>query len=592
MAEFSKHDVFKKRIQIIWKKLSQHSFLHYYNDIDIVLDPFPMTGGQTTIDAVWMGKPVITLVGDVFHQRISYTILKNIGIDVEDLISFAPEAYIEKAVALANTPDRIDELHRSIPECLKKSILCDPERFVSQFEKTLVDAWNTKYPKNQFHIQSCERTIEYIPVQNDVEIAVIGSLDDQYMYILKEQKKWNHPEYEFVLDLMAPEMNILDICPGLGVYAAPMAKEVGDKGSVWAISTDPAHARLLAETKQHNLLHNLHIISHVRLGGFHLDQKMREHGWDDIDFIRMNTRGMSHGLLKSGRTFFSRLSPLVMFGIRGKTEKNLSLIDEFETMGYQTYRLLPGLNLLVPFRLKDHEKDLDVFSLHLFCCKKDKALQLEQRGILAQKALPPMNPPQYNDTLWQQYIGNMPFAAGILSHWLNPPALQEGWALYQQALSFYVMAQDLSHAPSTRYACIQIAHNIVWNLLSNQANVSRVISMARILGDMGKRALAVKVLNQLVECFETGTENIPMNIDEPFLPLSQESAAKDPGERVPEWLYASILAHREKLRSFSSYYTGTDSLEVIDKIRDLGFESPEMEKRRSLIRMRFQMDYE
>jgi predicted O-linked N-acetylglucosamine transferase (SPINDLY family) len=592
VAEFKKHAVTEKRIQIVWKKPSQHSFFNYYNDIDIVLDPFPMTGGQTTIDAVWMGKPVITLVGDAFHQRISYTILKNIGIDVEDLISFTPEAYIEKAVALANTPDRIDELHRLIPECLKKSILCDPERFVSQFEKTLVNAWNTKYPENQFHIQSCERTIEHIPVQNGVEIAVTGSLDDQHMYILKEQKKWNHPEYEFIMDLMVPEMNVLDICPGLGVYAAPMAKKVGDKGSVWAISTDPAHARLLAKTKEHNHLHNLHIISPVRLGGFHLDQKMRELGWNAIDFLRMNTKGMSHGLLKRGGTFFSRFSPLVMVGIRGKTEKHLFLIDEFESMGYQTYRFLPGLNLLVPFSLKDHERDLDVFSLHLFCCKKDRALQLEQRGLLAQKALPPFNPPQSNDPLWQKYLGDMPFAAGILAHWLNPPAPQEGWALYLQALNFYVMAQDVSQGPSTRYACIQIAHNIVWNLLSNQANVSRVISMARILEDMGKRALAVKVLNQLVECFETGTENIAMNIDEPFLPLCQEFAAMNPGERVPEWLYASILAQREKLRSFSSYYTGTDSLEVIDKIKDLGFESPELETRRSLIRMRFRMDYE
>jgi hypothetical protein len=109
---------------------------------------------------------------------------------------------------------------------------------------------------------------------------------------------------------------------------------------------------------------------------------------------------------------------------------------------------------------------------------------------------------------------------------------------------------------------------------------------------MGKRALAVKGLNQLMECFESGTESIAMNIDEPFLPLSQDSAATDPGERVPEWLYASILAHREKIRSFSSYYTGTDSLEVIDTIRDLGFESPELEKRQSLIRMRFKMDAE
>jgi hypothetical protein len=423
-----------------------------------------------------------------------------------------------------------------------------------------------------------------------VEIAVTGSLDDQYTYILKEQTGWFHPEYEFVLDLMEPDMNVIDIRPGFGEYAAPMAKQVGTPGSVWAISTDPAHAPLLTKTRQHNHLSNLHILSHVRLGGFHLDQKMREHGWENIDFVRMNTKGQSHGLLKSGTTFFSNLSPLVMFGIRGKTEKNLSLVNDFESLGYLSYRLLPGFNLLVPFSLKDHETDLDVFSLHLFCCKNDKAQQLEKQGVLTRKTLPPLEHPQCSDTLWQLYLGKMPFAAELLAHWLTPPAHPEGWEWYQHAINFYVMAQDVSHDPSTRYACIQSAHNILWNLLSNQANVSRVISMARILGDMGKRVLAVKVLDQLVECFETGTESIVMNIDEPFLPLSPETAAMNPGERLPEWLYASILAHREKLRSFSSYYTGTDSLDVIDKITDLGFESPELERRRSLIRMRFRMD--
>ena len=590
IAEFSKCAISEKRMQFIWEQLRQYSHLRYYNDIDIALDSFPMTGGQTTIDAVWMGKPVITLVGDAFHQRISYTTLKNIGIDVEDLISFTQETYIKKAVALANNPGRIAELHRLIPEYLKKSIFCDPERFASQLETTLIDAWNKKYPQNKFKIHSCEPTTEFIPIQSEVEIATAGSLNDQYTYILKEQKGWFHPEYKFVLDTIEPNMNAIDICPGVGIYAAPMAKKVGTRGTVWAISTDAAYSRMLTKSKQHNQLHNLHILSHVRLGSFLLDQSMLEHGWNNIDFLLMNTKGQAHGLLKGGSTFFSRLSPLVMFGIKGKVEKNLSLVNDFKLLGYQAYRLLPGLNLLVPFILDEHEKDLDVFSLHLFCCKNDRALQLENRGVLAPKTLPPMEHPHCNKTLWQEYMGKIPFATGVLTHWRTPTAHQDGWAWYQHALNFYIMAQDVSHDPSTRYACIQSAHNILWNLLSNQANVSRVISMARIFGDMGKRVLAVKVLDQLVECFETGTGSIVMNIDEPFLPLSQESAITDPEDRLAEWLYASILSHREKLRAFSSYYSGPDSLEALNKIKDLGFETPELETRRSLIRMRYRMD--
>lgn len=590
LKEFAKYDISEKRLQFIWEKLTEATHLRYYNDIDIVLDSLPMTGGQTTIDAVWMGKPVVTLVGETHCERGSYTVLKNIGIDVEDIIAFSQEEYIQKAVALANNPVRIAELHRIIPDSLRQSIFCDPERFARQLESAYIEAWNRKFPENQYDPGVCQDAPEFVSVRGGAHIAVSGSIDERFTYILKEQEGWFDPEYDFVLDMIQPDMRVIDIVAEVGLYAVPLAKKMTDGGRVWAISTDVAHTRYLLKSRDQNHLDQLHILPNARLSNLNLDEDMIRHDWSDISFVRMNTGGREHGLIKKGVKFFSQSSPLAMFGIKDKGKKDLSLVEIFKEHGYESYRLIPGLNMLAPFDSANELDDLDDFSIHLFCCKQDRAKRLENRGILIQKVPPPATFPDCNAFLWQQYLGGLPYTTDVMTHWLNVPSRQDGWEWYLQALNFFAMAKSEKQDASGRYACIQSAHNMLGNLLADQANVSRVMSMVRVLTEMGKRVLAVNVLDHLAEFLETGKGGIVMNIDEPFLALSDRFASVNPGDRIAEWIYASILEQREKLRAFSSYYTGKESLEILDKIKDIGFQSHEMERRRQLIRMRYRMD--
>ena len=67
-----------------------------YNQIDITLDPFPFTGGTTSVESLWMGVPLITLAGDSLISRQGVGVLTNAGLP--EWIADDEESYLAKAI--------------------------------------------------------------------------------------------------------------------------------------------------------------------------------------------------------------------------------------------------------------------------------------------------------------------------------------------------------------------------------------------------------------------------------------------------------------------------------------------------------------
>jgi predicted O-linked N-acetylglucosamine transferase (SPINDLY family) len=109
--------------------------MSYYNEIDISLDSFPLTGGTTTCEATWMGVPVVTYVGDAFHQRISYSALMQCGLD--ELCTFSHDDFVEKAVKLAGEREKLAAWRTGLRDVMLASPLCDEQRFLHQFQDML-----------------------------------------------------------------------------------------------------------------------------------------------------------------------------------------------------------------------------------------------------------------------------------------------------------------------------------------------------------------------------------------------------------------------------------------------------------------------
>jgi predicted O-linked N-acetylglucosamine transferase (SPINDLY family) len=103
-----------------------------YLQIDIGLDPLPYNGGTTTLQALWMGVPIISLAGDNFCGRMGASILHYAGLD--DWIAESEADYIAIAQQKASQRVELRKLKSGLRAHLKSSPLFDNEGFTRALE--------------------------------------------------------------------------------------------------------------------------------------------------------------------------------------------------------------------------------------------------------------------------------------------------------------------------------------------------------------------------------------------------------------------------------------------------------------------------
>ncbi|MBE6102566.1 MAG: hypothetical protein E7200_10835 [Selenomonas ruminantium] len=104
-----------------------------YKELDIALDTFPYTGGQTTCEALYMGVPVVTLAGQRHGSRFGLSLLQNLGMG--ECCAIAAEEYVQKAVSLARDRKHLAELHRNLRNLMQASPLMQADAYVRDVEQ-------------------------------------------------------------------------------------------------------------------------------------------------------------------------------------------------------------------------------------------------------------------------------------------------------------------------------------------------------------------------------------------------------------------------------------------------------------------------
>jgi predicted O-linked N-acetylglucosamine transferase (SPINDLY family) len=109
------------------------------HEIDIALDPFPHGGGMTTLDALWMGVPVVTWPGRTASSRVAAACLTAVGLT--DFIARDPASYAQLAIAKASDLDNLVQLRGRLREQVAGSPVGNLERYTRAVEAVYRGLW-------------------------------------------------------------------------------------------------------------------------------------------------------------------------------------------------------------------------------------------------------------------------------------------------------------------------------------------------------------------------------------------------------------------------------------------------------------------
>lgn len=100
---------------------------------DLFLDTLPYNAHTTCSDALWMGLPVITCVGDSFAGRVAGSLLK--AANLPELITYSLEEYELGALQLANNPNELAAIRHKLAQNKEALPLFDTRRFAQHLEQ-------------------------------------------------------------------------------------------------------------------------------------------------------------------------------------------------------------------------------------------------------------------------------------------------------------------------------------------------------------------------------------------------------------------------------------------------------------------------
>lgn len=108
---------------------------------DVILDTYPYNGATTTLEALWIGLPIVTRVGEQFAARNSYTMMMNVG--VTEGLAWTDEEYVEWGIRLGEDETLRRTINYRLMQSRRTSPLWNSWQFTRDMEKAYEQMWKT-----------------------------------------------------------------------------------------------------------------------------------------------------------------------------------------------------------------------------------------------------------------------------------------------------------------------------------------------------------------------------------------------------------------------------------------------------------------
>lgn len=109
---------------------------------DLFLDTLPYNAHTTCSDALWMGLPLLTCVGDTFAARVAGSLLHAMNLD--ELITYNFEDYADKALYLAENKAELVKIKQKLQRNKTNSALFDTPLFAKSIEAIYQRLWQQR----------------------------------------------------------------------------------------------------------------------------------------------------------------------------------------------------------------------------------------------------------------------------------------------------------------------------------------------------------------------------------------------------------------------------------------------------------------
>jgi protein O-GlcNAc transferase len=127
------------RVEFMGHAATTAAHLALYARVDIGLDPFPYNGTTTTCEALWMGVPVVTSLGDRHAGRVGASLLFRVGL--ADLVAATADDYVRICARLANDRSGLSHLRSTLRARLENSALLSPSTITRDLEEAYRHFW-------------------------------------------------------------------------------------------------------------------------------------------------------------------------------------------------------------------------------------------------------------------------------------------------------------------------------------------------------------------------------------------------------------------------------------------------------------------
>lgn len=137
--EAEKRGVSPERLLFAERLPSKADHLSRLAMADLALDTRVYNGHVTTLDALWVGLPVITLEGEHFASRVSSSVLKAVGLP--EMVTNSLHQYETLATSLAHHPDELQAIREKLKKNRATKPLFNAATFIQNFESAYQEMW-------------------------------------------------------------------------------------------------------------------------------------------------------------------------------------------------------------------------------------------------------------------------------------------------------------------------------------------------------------------------------------------------------------------------------------------------------------------